>query len=74
MHGWYVPENMENAMLGRWSGYSGRWAEVPDMTLCTTRDEVVRLAVDTYKGRSDAAVANSAGSSGRSGRGSNRMI
>jgi len=44
------------------SGYSGGgWAEVPDMTLCTTRDEVVRLAVDTYKGRSDAAVANSAG-------------
>lgn len=44
------------------SGYSGGgWAEIPDMTACTTRDEVIQLAVDTYKGRTDAAVANSAG-------------
>lgn len=44
------------------TGYSGGgWEEIPDMTPYTTREEIGQLAVDVYKGRTDMAIANSAG-------------
>ena len=44
------------------SGCSGGgWEEIPDMTPCTTREDVVQIAVDTYKGASDAKIAAAVG-------------
>jgi restriction system protein len=44
------------------SGCSGGgWLEVPDLTPYTTREEVVQVAVETYKGASDSAIATAAG-------------
>lgn len=44
------------------SGCSGGgWEEIPDMTHCTKREDIVQIAVDTYKGASDAAIATKVG-------------
>ena len=42
-------------------GCSGRsWAEVPDLTNVTTRQQVAQIVIDTYPG-SDALIANYTG-------------
>lgn len=44
------------------SGCSGGgWEEIPDMTACTNREDIVQIAVDTYKGASDAKIAAAVG-------------
>lgn len=44
------------------SGCSGGgWAEVPDLTAYSTRDQVAQVVADTFKGSSDSKVANFAG-------------
>lgn len=44
------------------SGYSGGgWAEVPDLTPYTTREEIEQVALETYKGASDAKIATATG-------------
>jgi restriction system protein len=42
-------------------GYSGGgWAELPDLTNATTREQVAQIVTDTYPGP-DAMIANYAG-------------
>ncbi len=39
----------------------GGWAEVPDLSNSTTREQVARVVADTYPGSSDALIANYTG-------------
>ncbi len=44
------------------SGCSGGgWAEVPDLTQCSTRDDVAHVTAKTYAGAADATLANFTG-------------
>ena len=44
------------------SGCSGGgWEEIPDLTTYSTREDVVQVAAETYKGASDAKIAGKAG-------------
>ncbi|MGO8965515.1 hypothetical protein [Mycobacterium sp.] len=44
------------------SGCSGGgWAEVPDLMPYSTRDEVARVAAETFKGATDGKISNFAG-------------
>lgn len=39
----------------------GGWKAVPDLTACTTREEVAAVVAEAFKGKSDNTLANFTG-------------